>query len=224
MIVEENEHGTHIFNSKDLCLIEHLDELAKAGVNSFKIEGRTKSAYYVVCATRAYRQVLDMIESKKSRSEIKRVVGNAKKELEKMVNRGYSTGFLFGKDKWENDFEKSRWENKWQFVGEVIGGEKNDRIRSAKSPTLGRGAPTAQFNRVKVKIHNALKMGEKVEIITPDEIYSDKIGEIVKIGKVEEEKVISAHGGSGNIYYLKLKRSYQRKSLLRKRAKPDQKG
>jgi U32 family peptidase len=192
-IVSEDRHGTYIFNSKDLCLIEYLDELMKAGVDSFKIEGRTKSVYYVACAARAYANVLGAIEAGKSQSEIKKISRDAKKELEKLVNRGYSTGFLLGKDKWENDLEKSHKKNKWQFVGEIMGDKGN---------------------RIKVRIHNALKEKEKIEIITPDKIYSDQV---LEIRNIDSERSTSAHGGSKSIYFLKLKREYPSKSMIRKK-------
>jgi len=214
--VQEDEHGAYLFNSKDLCLIEHLDELAKAGVDSFKIEGRTKSVCYVACAAKAYRQVLDAIKSGKNKAEIEKISVASKKELDKLTNRGYSTGFLFGKDKWENNVECSHKKNQWQFVGEIIGeAEKSSRVHPVKSPTQGRGAALPQFHRVKV--HNALEEKEKVEIITPREVFSDKVGEIRKIGKKGEDRVISAHGGSQNIYLINFSRVYPEKSLLRKK-------
>lgn len=202
LIIEEDDDGSYIFNSKDLCLIEHLHELKKAGVDAFKIEGRTKSVYYAVQTAKVYRQVANAIETGKSEKEIKKIAKKRKAELEKLTNRGYTTGFLFGKDKWENNFECSHKRNKWQFVGET---------RPVKSSTFSRGALMAQFNRV--KIHNALKIGEKVEIITPSEVFSDKVKEIKKI---DGEKVESAHGGSKNIYFLRFSRIYPEKSILRK--------
>ncbi len=198
IILSEDEHGTYILNSKDLCLIEYLEKLAKAGVESFKIEGRTKSVYYVACAVKAYRQVLDAIRSGKKQIEIRRISHNAKKELEKLVNRGHSTGFLLGRDKWENDFEKSHQKNEWQFVGEVMKSWDN---------------PTDRGNWSMVKIHNVLKTGDKVEIISPVRTYADKILGIMNINM---EKTNSAHGGSKNVYYICLNKNYPKKSMVRK--------
>jgi putative protease len=201
IILSEDEHGTYFLNSKDLCLIEHLDELAKAGVNSFKIEGRTKSVYYVACAAKSYRKVLDAIKSGKNRAEIRRVSALEKKELEKLVNRGYSTGFLAGKSKWENDFEKSRQESKWQFVGETCFVES--RKTSIALP---------QCN--KVIVHNVLKKNNEVEIVIPEKVYSDKVLEIRKSESME--KVESAHGGGRHAYFVRFSRIYPEKSMIRK--------
>jgi U32 family peptidase len=212
--LEEDKHGTYLLNSKDLCLIEYLDKLAKAGINSFKIEGRTKSVCYVACVTKAYKNVLKAIKKKKRKAEIKKISRQEKRELEKLVNRGYSTGFLFGKNEWENDFEKSHANNEWQFVGEVIDQEKLRRIRPVKFSDFAGHSTSGGFN--KVKIHNALKKGEKIEIISPDEEYSDKV---LEIRNVDGEKIDSAHGGNNNIYFLKLKINYPNKSLLRKNYK-----
>lgn len=214
-IISEDQHGTYIFNSKDLCLIENLDELVKAGVSSFKIEGRTKSAYYVVCSVKAYANVIGAMKKKKDQSEIKKIAGDSKKELEKIVNRGYSTGFLLGKNEWENDFEKSHKRNVWQFVGEVIGQAKFIGDHAVKLPTQqGGDAFSAQFNRV--RIHNALITGDKIEIITPDKTYSDTV---LEIRNIDGEITDSAHGGSKSIYFMKMKRNYSELSLLRKKSK-----
>jgi U32 family peptidase len=196
IFLSEDERGTYFMNSKDLCLIEHIDKLAKAGVDSFKIEGRTKSAYYVVQVTKAYRQVIDAVQKKKSGKEIRRTIKEAKTELDKLTNRGYSTGFLLGNDKWENNFECSHKNNDWQFVGEAVKKGDND------------------YWHV-VRVHNALIQNEKVEIITPYEVFSDKIKEIRKI---DDEKAESAHGGSKNVYFLRFSRIYPEKSILRKKA------
>jgi putative protease len=202
IILEEDSHGTYIFNSKDLCLIEHLDKLAKAGVNAFKIEGRTKSVYYVACVTRAYRKVMDAI--KKGRpAEIRKEIRKSKKELKKIVNRGFTTGFLLGKDKWENNFDCSHRKNEYQFVGETC---------PVESPTQGRGAQEAQFNRVKV--HNAIKIGDQLEIITPDDIFASPIS---GLRDAEGNEAASVHGGSKNTCFVRLSGEFSRKSLLRKK-------
>ncbi|MCL2442659.1 MAG: U32 family peptidase [Treponema sp.] len=83
--IEEDTHGTYIMNSKDLCLINHLDELADSGVTSFKIEGRMKSEYYVAAAVNTYRQALD---GKKF---------DYIKEIEKVPHRPWTSGFVFNK-------------------------------------------------------------------------------------------------------------------------------
>ena len=89
----EDEKGSYILNSKDLCLIEHLDKLSNAGVTSFKIEGRAKSSYYVATVTNAYRMATDILEN-----QDKYVLPEwIKDELTKVSHRHYHEGFLFGK-------------------------------------------------------------------------------------------------------------------------------
>ncbi len=89
----EDEKGSYILNSKDLCLIEHLDKLSNAGVTSFKIEGRAKSSYYVSAVTNAYRMATDILEKEDDYVLPEWI----KDELLKVSHRHYHEGFLFGK-------------------------------------------------------------------------------------------------------------------------------
>ncbi len=91
-VVEENG-GTFLYNSRDLCMIEHIDELYKAGISSFKIEGRAKSAYYTAVTTNAYRHALNDYMNNPESFELSPWI---KEELEKISHREYSTGFFFG--------------------------------------------------------------------------------------------------------------------------------
>ena len=88
--IEEDERGTYVFNSKDLCLIEYLKELEDAGIASLKIEGRMKSFYYAACVTRAYRRALDDLQAGKPFDPA------LLEELRAVSHRDYCTGFLFG--------------------------------------------------------------------------------------------------------------------------------
>lgn len=92
--INQEENGTYIFNSKDLCMIEHIPELVATGVDSFKIEGRAKSAYYTAVVTHAYRQALDAYFAHPSPDF--RVPDWVLAEMEKMSHRVYTTGFYFG--------------------------------------------------------------------------------------------------------------------------------
>lgn len=93
--VEENENGTYLYNSRDLCMIEHIPELVKAGVYSLKIEGRAKSAYYVSVTTNAYRHAIDDYYAEGEAYTLKPWI---REELEKVSHREYNTGFFFGKE------------------------------------------------------------------------------------------------------------------------------
>ena len=91
--VEEAENGTFLYNSRDLCMIEHIPELANAGVNSLKIEGRAKSAYYVSVITNAYRHAINEYYENEGKQPLSPWI---REELEKVSHREYSTGFFFG--------------------------------------------------------------------------------------------------------------------------------
>lgn len=107
--IEEDERGTYILNSKDLCMIEHLQELEKAGVVSLKIEGRMKSDYYVASVVNAYRRALD----KKNEMSL------LQEELEKTSHRRYTTGFYFGSEDKEY-LEDSMPVQTAEFVAKVV--------------------------------------------------------------------------------------------------------
>lgn len=91
--VTESDKGTYLYNSRDLCMIEHIDKLVDAGISSFKIEGRAKSAYYTAVTTNAYRHALNDYMRDPSGFTLAPWI---KEELEKISHREYSTGFFFG--------------------------------------------------------------------------------------------------------------------------------
>ena len=91
--IGEDTDGTYIMNAKDLCMIQHIDKLAEAGITSFKIEGRAKSAYYVSVITNAYRAAIDSYLSAPESFSLPEWAG---REVEKVSHRRYCTGFFFG--------------------------------------------------------------------------------------------------------------------------------
>lgn len=172
--LEEDEKGIYILNSKDLCLIDHLADLVEAGVASFKIEGRTKSVYYVSTVVRAYRQALDNLKNKK-------INAAAKAELSKIDNRGYTTGFLLGSEQgWKRqNFATSKAQSDWQFVGEVVGG-------------IGR--------QLEISAHNTVKAGEELELLTPDGCRKIKLA---GISDTDGSELGEIHGGTSKTYIMK---------------------
>lgn len=116
--IEEDERGTYIFNSKDLCMIEYIPELVEAGIYSFKIEGRAKTAYYVATVVKAYREAIDdylkdpaIYESKKDYYA---------SEIRKSSYRGYTTGFYFNKPKEDAQvYTNNTYVRTYDFVGIV---------------------------------------------------------------------------------------------------------
>ncbi len=192
MILEEDSHGTYFFNSKDLNLLSHLQELKNAGVTSFKIEGRNKSAFYVSGVVRAYRQVLDAIEAQKTAPQLRKIQKWANDELNKTVNRGYTKGFLLG-DEPEHNFEGGMAGKNSQSVGEII---------------------SVDGKILKVKVHNALYAKDSVEVMAKDKNIPIKI---LSIKNEQNEEVASAHGGHGNLYFITInKKDIEAYSLIRK--------
>ncbi|MCH5301031.1 MAG: U32 family peptidase [Ruminococcus sp.] len=93
--VEETDKGTFLYNSRDLCMIEHIPQLVKAGISSFKIEGRAKSAYYTAVTTNAYRHAVSDYMNEAENYTLKPWI---KEELDKISHREYNTGFYFGNE------------------------------------------------------------------------------------------------------------------------------
>lgn len=109
--VNQDENGTYIFNSRDLCMIEHIPELVDAGIDSFKIEGRAKSEYYTAIVTYAYRNAID--EYLKNPSADFKVPQWILDEMEKMSHREYTTGFNFGPMKNGQDLDTGGYIRSW---------------------------------------------------------------------------------------------------------------
>jgi len=190
--LEEDKNGTYFFNSKDLNLLAHLEKLKRAGIVSFKIEGRNKSAYYVAIVCRAYRKIIDALEKKLSTKKLKKIIDDQQKELDKLVNRGYTSGFLFGHDP-KHDFKKSHKKCNYEFVGEVV---------------------KSKGKAITVQVHNAINPKDKIEIIDPDKNTPIKIKKILNQDKKE---VKSAHGGHSQLYFFKIdKENIKSGSLLRR--------
>jgi len=144
--VYENENGTFIFNSKDLCLIPYIPQLIQAGVTSLKIEGRVKSEYYVASVVKAYREAIDEYYRDPENYEFN---PEWYQELEKVSHREYWSGFYFGKS--ENDgqiYGTSSYIREYDIVGLVTGYDENTGI-----------ATVVQRNR--------FFKGDEVELIQP---------------------------------------------------------
>lgn len=120
MPVEENERGTYIFNSKDLCMIDHIPELVDAGIDSFKIEGRMKTALYVATVARTYRMAIDdYFENPKKYEEN---ITKYKTLISQCTYRQYTTGFFFGKpDETTQIYDCNVYERDYVYLG--ISGE-----------------------------------------------------------------------------------------------------
>ncbi|HKJ04138.1 MAG TPA: U32 family peptidase [Geopsychrobacteraceae bacterium] len=118
MNFEEDERGSYVFNSRDLCLIEQLPLLAAAGVSSFKIEGRMKSIYYVAATTRIYRAALDRLLAADDSYDPR-----WREELEMVSHRPYDTGFLFGRKDARIHPENTQYVRTHDYIGVVRSGD-----------------------------------------------------------------------------------------------------
>lgn len=191
--IEEDEHGTYIMNSKDMCLLPYLKELVDAGICSFKIEGRNKTEYYLATITKAYRRAIDdMIKGKKFDKKL--LV-----EVAKTGNRGFIPGFLFGFPGNGNvGFDKSAPQQTYKVVGVVKG------LTKVKS-FMRNG------DYYEVEIRNRLESGRIVEVMTPDKEFEMKL---VDMFDLDGNKVEVVHGGAGN-KILRLKKNLPVNAMLR---------
>ena len=145
--VYENERGTYIFNSKDLCMIEHIPELVEAGIDSFKIEGRMKTALYVAVVTRTYRQAIDdyMKDPKLYESRM----DYYKEEIAKCTYRQFTTGFFFGKPDHDTQiYDSNTYVKAYTYLG-LIGESRGDGYYSLEQ-------------------RNKFSVGDIIEVMKPD--------------------------------------------------------
>lgn len=117
--VEENERGTYIFNSKDLCMIEHIPELIDAGIDSFKVEGRMKTALYVATVARAYRMAID--DYQKDPASYLEKKEYYLQEVKKCTYRNFTTGFFFGKTTQESQiYDHNTYVQDYIYLGTIL--------------------------------------------------------------------------------------------------------
>ena len=138
--VFEDEKGTYILNSRDMCTIDHLKDLVDAGIDCIKIEGRAKSAYYAAIVTGAYRHAIDDVYAGREIDPIWR------DEVEHVSHRVYSTGFYYGHP--GQYVENSRYIREWQIVAKVESCDEN-------------GVATCSLN-------NKFRAGDELEVVGPD--------------------------------------------------------
>lgn len=126
MPVFEDDRGSYIFNSKDLCMIEYIPELIKSGIDSFKIEGRMKSIHYVATVVKAYRQAIDAYYANPAEYVFQQ---NWLEELGKVSDREYTTGFYFHRpNSVDYNYEQTKLKRSYDFVGLVLGYNEKENI------------------------------------------------------------------------------------------------
>lgn len=153
--IVQDDKGTHILSTKDLCLVKHLKDMINAGIDSFKVEGRTKSLYYVSATAKAYREAIDTVMQNPN-ADMQPYFN----ELLKVGNRGYTTGFYLGDGEYPSDgysYDISKGLAGADFLCEIV--DKKD-------------------DCFKIRTKNKFNKNEDIEIISPSEKFVTQVTEI----------------------------------------------
>src|SRR5699024_2120032 len=153
--IVENDKGTFIFNSKDLCMIEHIPNLIASGISSFKIEGRVKSQYYVATVVRAYKMAIDKYFENPNNYEYKEELLN---EIKKASNRDFTTGFYFNKPTEKDQvYTSSSYRRNYDFVGLILNYDEETQLAT-------------------IEQRNRMFVGDEVEVFGPNkDVFIQKI-------------------------------------------------
>ncbi|HHO59877.1 MAG TPA: U32 family peptidase, partial [Thiotrichales bacterium] len=187
--ITEDEHGTYIMNSKDLRAVEHVGRLIDIGVDCLKIEGRTKSHYYVARVTQSYRQAIDAAERGEQFNPA--LLG----ELENLANRGYTDGFFerHHTHEYQNYIDSHSKSRQQSFVGEILSYDEQSGI-------------------AEVEVKNRFCVGDRLQLVTPGG------NEDIVVEEMEDQygKRIEAALGSGYFVKMRLPESATQQGLLAK--------
>lgn len=191
MPVYENERGTYIFNSKDLCMIEHIPELIDAGIDSLKIEGRMKTALYVATVARTYRKAID--DYQKDPELYRQNMPWYLDQISNCTYRKFTTGFFFGKpDDDAQIYDSNTYVKDYTYLG-IVGGTEDGLCR--------------------IEQRNKFSVGETIEIMKPDgrnvEVTVERI-----VNEDGEEQESAPH--SKQVLYVKLSECPERFDILRR--------
>lgn len=193
MPVFEDEKGTYIYNSKDLCLIEYLPDIIKAGVTSLKIEGRMKSAFYVATVVSAYRKAIDAYYRDKENYKFDVSLID---EVSKASHRAYTTGFFHKKpDGNEQIYNTSTYIREYDFLGMVLEYNKDTKV-------------------AKIQQRNRMILGDDIEVLNPDgSVFKQKITSM----KNEYMEDIQTAPHPQMIVYIPMEQEVTEYSMLRRR-------
>ena len=189
--VYENERGTYIFNSKDLCMIEHIPELIDAGIDSFKIEGRMKTALYVATVARTYRKAID--DYQKDPELYKKNMPWYLDQISNCTYRQFTTGFFFGKPDHETQiYDNNTYIREYTYLG-IVGAVENGLAR--------------------IEQRNKFSVGETIEIMKPD--GSNVEAKVLRILNEDGEEQESAPH-SKQVLHVELSETPAQYDLLRR--------
>lgn len=188
--VYENERGTYIMNSKDLCMIEHIPEMIEAGIDSFKIEGRMKTALYVACVARTYRKAID--DYLESPDKYQENMPWYKEQISRCTYRQFTTGFYFGKPSEEAQiYDNNTYVSEYIYLGIV---------------------EAVDGNKVKITQRNKFCVGDEIEIMEPD--GTDILVEVLSMHTEDGESVDSAPHPQ-QVLWIELSKPAKKYDLLR---------
>lgn len=189
--VLEDDKGTYIFNSKDLCMIEHIPEVIESGVSSLKIEGRIKSSYYVATVVSAYRQAIDAYYRDKENYRFNPLW---LEEVSKVSHREFSTGFYFRKPGSEGQIYKtSSYIRDYDFVGLVLSYDRNTGIAM-------------------IEQRNKMRTGDEIEVVKPSGGF---FRQVIKNMKNEDGEVIDSAPHPQMKVFMEMEQEVEEYSMLR---------
>lgn len=190
--VVENEKGTFIFNSKDLCMLEHINKLINAGIKSFKIEGRVKSSYYVATVVRSYRMAIDEYYKDPTNYKFNE---RLLEEIKKVSHRDFTTGFYFGKPTEEAQvYTTSSYIRGYDFVGLILDYDENTRLAT-------------------IEQRNRMFKGDKIEIFGPNK---DHFSQTIEKIWDEEGNEIEVAPHPQQIIKMRMEKRVQPYDIIRK--------
>lgn len=193
MPVYENERGTYIFNSKDLCVIEHIPELMEAGIDSFKIEGRMKTALYVATVARTYRKAID--DYQKDPKLYEQNMDWYREQISNCTYRQFTTGFFFGKpDETAQIYDSNTYLKEYTYLGIVGEPDENGRYR--------------------IEQRNKFSVGEVIEVMKPN--GENHVVTVQKIFNEEGEEMESAPHPK-QVLYIDLGEKLELYDILRRK-------
>lgn len=192
MPVYENERGTYIFNSKDLCMIEHIPEILQSGIDSLKIEGRMKTALYVATVARTYRKAID--DCLRSEELYRKNMPWYLEQISNCTYRQFTTGFFYGKpDETTQIYDSNTYVKEYTYLG-IVG-------------------EVTEEGLCKIEQRNKFSVGEEIEIMKPDgENVRTKVLQIFNENGEEQESAPHPK----QVLYVRLDQKADHYDILRR--------
>lgn len=192
--VEEDDRGTYIMNSRDLCMIEHIPEIIESGIMSAKIEGRMKSVFYVATIIHAYRQAIDAYFADPENYEFKK---EWMREVKKVSHREFTTGFYYDKPtNKDQNYQTSAYTRDYSFIGIVKGYEE-------------------ETGMAIVEQRNKMNIGDTIEIFGPDIEFFEQ--ELTEMYDLESGKAVNSAPHPQQMLKIKMDKPVKENYILRKR-------